>query len=354
MNEIAQIIERAHEIAIVRAGFIFAVSVMAAIVSWFVFSKILKSIVKKTETEFDDKIIEIIRRPVRYSFVLVGLSIIVKDMDIQGQALFVLMGIIKTSAVILWGSAASRVGTIILDILSKNVDNYSWVQPKTLPLFQITLKMLIAGGSIYFAFVAWNIDVTTWIASAGIVGIAVGFAAKDTLANLFSGVFILADAPYKIGDFIILDKDIRGIVTDIGMRSTRVLTRDDIEVTVPNAVIANSKIINETGGRHPMMRVRIKVDVAYGSDIDKVSEVILSCVEGIYEISEVPAPRVRFMRFGDSGLALELQVWITMPIFRGRVIDKLNRKVYKALQESKIEIPFPKQDLYIKEIPDKK
>ena len=75
-----------------------------------------------------------------------------------------------------------------------------------------------------------------------------GFAAKDTLANLFAGVFILADAPYKIGDFIVLDGGERGRVTKIGIRTTRILTRDDVEITIPNATIANSKIINESGG----------------------------------------------------------------------------------------------------------
>ncbi|OQW99996.1 MAG: hypothetical protein BWK74_00755 [Desulfobacteraceae bacterium A6] len=93
-------------------------------------------------------------------------------------------------------------------------------------------------------------DLTAWVASAGIIGLALSFAAKDTLANLFSGVFILADAPYKIGDFIVLDSGERGEVTNIGIRSTRLLTRSDIEITVPNSIMGNTRIINEAGGRH--------------------------------------------------------------------------------------------------------
>jgi MscS family membrane protein len=85
---------------------------------------------------------------------------------------------------------------------------------------------------------------TAWLASAGIIGIAVGFAAKDTLANLFSGVFILADSPYKLGDYVVLEDNSRGKVTQIGLRSTRMLTRDDVEVTVPNSIMGNTKIIN--------------------------------------------------------------------------------------------------------------
>ena len=92
------------------------------------------------------------------------------------------------------------------------------------------LLIAIALGT-YMVLQVWSVDVTGWLASAGIVGIAVGFAAKDTLANLFSGVFILADRPYKLGDYVNLSSGERGKVTHIGIRSTRLLTRDDIEIT---------------------------------------------------------------------------------------------------------------------------
>lgn len=187
--------------------------------------------------------------------------------------------------------------------------------------------------------------------SAGIVGIAVGFAARDTLANLFSGVFIIADAPYKVGDFIVLDQGLRGVVSEIGIRSTRLLTRDDIEVTVPNAVIANAQIVNETGGPHDKMRVRVKVDAAYGSDVDQVREVLLACAEGVASVVDEPTPRVRFREFGASGLAFELLAWIDEPVHRGRVLDDLNTRVYKAFAAAEIEIPYSKHDVYIKQVP---
>ena len=75
---------------------------------------------------------------------------------------------------------------------------------------------MVVAGFLYFACIAWHVPLTSWLTSAGIVGIAVGFAAKDTLANLFAGIFIVADAPYEIGDFVVLDNRIRGVVVDIG------------------------------------------------------------------------------------------------------------------------------------------
>ena len=85
---------------------------------------------------------------------------------------------------------------------------------------------------------------------------------KDTLSNLFAGIFIMADAPYKEGDYINLDSGERGYVRSIGIRSTRIMTRDDIEITIPNALIANSKIVNESGGPDEKERVRITLEIS--------------------------------------------------------------------------------------------
>jgi small-conductance mechanosensitive channel len=204
---------------------------------------------------------------------------------------------------------------------------------------------------LYLLFIAWNIDMTAWLASAGIIGIAIGFAAKDTIANLLSGVFILADSPYKIGDYIVLDAAERGKVTHIGLRSTRILTRDDIEINIPNAVIANGKIINESSGRHIKSRTRIPVSVAYGTDIDHVKSVLMDVASQEPQICQDPEPRVRFRQFGASGLDIELLVWIDDPEIRGRVKDSLNTRIYKRFAAEEIEIPYSKHDLYIKSLP---
>ncbi|MDH5712127.1 MAG: mechanosensitive ion channel, partial [Gammaproteobacteria bacterium] len=178
-------------------------------------------------------------------------------------------------------------------------------------------------------------------------------ASKDTLANLFSGVFILADAPYKIGDFIVLDSGERGEVTHIGIRSTRILTRDDVEVTIPNSIMGNTKIINESGGPHKKYRIRVKVGVAYGSDIDKVKAILMDVATNETSVCKDPEPRVRFRQFGASSLDFELLCWIEDPVLRGRVIDTLNSAVYKKFQQYEIEIPYSKHDVYIKAMPDK-
>jgi MscS family membrane protein len=335
----------------VKSGLIMAGAVLAALLSRYVFLRVILALVSKTNTDIDDRVALVVRGPVFYSFILAGLALVVLDLDLEPTAEYFILGAIKTMALLIWYFGASRVVSIVLGGLSRSMKRVSWIQPKTLPLFEISSKVIILGGAFYLFLVSWNIDVTSWVASAGVVGIAVGFAAKDTLANLFAGVFILADTPYKIGDFVNLDNQVRGRVTDIGVRSTRVLTRDDMEVTVPNALIANAQIINEAGGRDQKMRVRVSVSVAYGSDTDQVREVLLSCVNDVEHLVAKPEPRVRFREFGDSGLRFELLAWIEEPVYRGRVIDALNTRIYKAFNEAGIEIPYSKHDLYLKEMP---
>jgi small-conductance mechanosensitive channel len=215
-------------------------------------------------------------------------------------------------------------------------------------LFDNLAKVVLFGAAIYALLVVWKLDVKPWLASAGIIGIAVGFAAKDSLANLFGGLFIIVDAPYKIGDFVNLDSGERGQVTKIGLRSTRLLTRDDIEITLPNAQIANAKIVNESGGRWLKSRISIDVGVAYGSDVDRVREILLEAAKSVKHVANKPAPRVRFRSMGDSALQFRLMCWIDEPVLRGRTIDALNTEVYRALTAAKVNIPFPQREVHVR------
>ena len=161
----------------------------------------------------------------------------------------------------------------------------------------------------------------------------------------------MADAPYKIGDYVVLDTGERGEIKHIGIRSTRMLTRDDVEITVPNSVMGNTKIINESGGPHEKYRIRVAVGTAYGSDVDKVCDVLMDIALNDESVCVDPEPRVRFRQFGASSLDFELLCWIDQPVLRGRVMHELNCKVYKRFIEEGIEIPYSKHDLYIKQMP---
>ncbi len=326
---------------------ILIASVLVAVVLHFVFKLILR-LTARTAVKIDDVIFRGIRTPLFVTILFVGASraiaLMVRD-DLRATT--TADPILGTIAIILWVLAIGRVCDSLLDALARRIDDFRFVQPRTLPLFQISVKALVIGSALYALFLVWGIDVTAWLASAGIIGLAVGFAAKDTLANLFSGIFILADAPYKLGDFIVLDGGERGRVTDIGIRSTRILTRDDVEIIIPNGVIANTKITNASGGPHEKERVRVDVGVAYGSDIDHVREVLMEIAAGCELLSDQPEPRVRFRKLGDSALEFQLMGWIDRPILRGRTIDDLLVTIYKRFTAEGISIPFPQRDVHL-------
>jgi len=328
--------------------------ILSFIAAWFfnrVIMTTLKKLVSKTRITFDDYLINLLHTPIYYSLLLMGFSSAALILSPPELYLTIFFSVMKSFSLLIWTGFLLRANKIILTHISRNPNRVKVIHQQTLPLFLNLMNITIVVMTVYFIFSAWHVDMTAWLASAGIVGIAVGFAAKDTLANLFSGVFIMADTPYKIGDFIVLDSGERGEVTHIGIRSTRILTRDDVEVTIPNSVMGNTKIINESGGPHEKYRCRIPVGVAYGTDIDLVRDVLMNVASSSDSICKDPEPRVRFRTFGASSLDFELLVWIDQPILRGRVIDQLNCDIYKQFIQHKIEIPYTKQDIYIKELP---
>ena len=311
----------------------------------------LKKLAARTPFEFDDHLFGLLQTPIYYSILLLGLASASLILSPPQLTMNIIFSVIQTIALVIWATFFLRTNRILLTNISKNENRIKIIHAQTLPLFLNLINIVIVVLVVYFLFSAWDIDMTAWLASAGIVGIAVGFAAKDTLANLFSGVFIMADAPYQIGDFIVLDTGERGEVTHIGIRSTRILTRGDVEVTIPNSVMGNTKIINESGGPHEKYRCKVSVGVAYGTDIDKVREILMDIAHAEEIVCSDPEPKVRFRMFGASSLDFDLLVWINKPILRGSVVDKLNCEIYRKFIEHNIEIPYSKQDLYIKELP---
>jgi small-conductance mechanosensitive channel len=347
VDQILELLERPD----LRAAAIAAGSIVAAFMAELVLRVTLLALARRTRGDLDDQIVQALRRPIFLSIVLAGLAWSAATLELGERALSAIHAFLATLAVLIWAGGAFRISTAILEALSSRAGDSSVLQPRTLPIFEILIRIAVIGAAIYFTFLAWRIDLTAWLASAGIIGIAVGFAAKDTLANFFAGIFIIADAPYKVGDWIVLDGELRGRVTRIGIRSTRILTTDDLEITVPNAVIGNSKILNEAGGPSIKHRIRIKVSCAYGSDIDLVRRILERCCDDMEDVSPSPPPAVRFTAFGDSGLEFELLVWLDNPARREPVIDTVNCRIYKKFAENKIEIPYPKRDVYIKQIP---
>ena len=334
-----------------------ALIVIAAITAAYLLTAIIQRgvlrAVNKTRFQLGGEVISNLHQPVFYSILMVGFAIALLVSPLDGRVESASVSLLKTANIFIWTAFFIRLSSILLRATARHPQRQQLVNPQSLPLFKNLAFLIIFAIAFYLAFQVWGVDMTAWLASAGVVAIAIGFAAKDTLSNFIAGIFILAEAPYKIGDYIVLDTGERGEITEIGIRSTRMLTRDDVELTIPNGIMGNSKIVNESGGPHPKFRIRIPVGVAYGSDVERVKALLHEVAATNEEVCDTPEARVRFRQFGESSLDFELLCWVEQPAQRGMVVDLLLTAINQRFTEEGLEIPFAKRDVYIKEMPDK-
>ncbi len=274
------------------------------------------------------------------TFIDIQLNITGLPLQITKVGLRLLFFIFAGVAILIMGNILVNGITASPRLQKRSIDN----NLVRLGLRVLTLVMLFM--LFWYAADYFGLSVTAVFASAGIAGLAIAMAARETLANFFGGISILLDRPFTTGDYIILDSGERGEVVDVGLRSTRILTRDEILICIPNSVITNVKVVNESAPA-PRFRIRIKVGVAYGTDIEKAEEILLQLSLKNSLAAKNPEPRVRFRSFGDSSLDFELLCWARRPEEKGRLIHSLNKEIYHALNEAGIVIPFPQRDVHL-------
>ncbi len=315
----------------------------------FVIDRGVRRLAKLTTGGFDDKIIDCIHRPVYWTVFCIGLLHALLFSTLPAPWQTVLPAFIKTFILVVWVFAINNALTRLQwdDFTSLLVRGKISVDIFNLSKKILRISIIILG--ILWGLAIWNVNLTPLFASAGIAGIAVALAVKDTLANFFGGVSMFMDKTYKDGDYIVLDSGERGEVVDIGMRSTRIKTRDDVLITIPNAILANTKIINESAPV-PRFRIRIPVGVSYGSDIEKVENVLMGLASANSEVVKSPEARVRFRALGNSSLDFELLCWIKEPSLRGLVTHNLLKQIYHSFEKENISIPFPQMDVHLNDI----
>ncbi len=326
---------------------------VAKLAEWFLFG-VMGRLTGRTRNLLDDRVISLLHKPVFNTLAVFGLMVASSSIREElGDPWFnITLALLKSVIILSWVLFLIRSSGMILTGMERQQDRFTFAQKDTVPLLRnLAIVFLVLAGT-YSILIAWDIDVTGLVASAGIVGLALSFAAQDTLSHLFAGVAILADRPYRIGDMIVLDTGERGEVTFIGLRSTRLLTRDDVEISIPNGIMGSAKIVNESGTEDRPYRIRAMVGTAYGSDVDHVLQVLESVANDNDNLLKDPSPRARFRAFGASSLDFELLAWIKDPALRGLYVHELNCAIYRRFADEGISIPFPQQDVWIKQLPD--
>ena len=191
-----------------------------------------------------------------------------------------------------------------------------------------------------------NVDLTALTVVAGALGIGIGFGLQNVVNNLVSGIVLLFEQPVRYRDRVTVE-NIEGQVENINFRATTILTNDNISIIVPNSQFVNQTVVNWSHG-DPRIRVHVPVGVAYGSDVELVTQTLLDVAREAKGASNLPDAEVRFLEFGDSSLNFELLVWSDEPPNYHRLRSQLNYAIDKAFREHDIEIPFPQRDVHLK------
>jgi small-conductance mechanosensitive channel len=297
----------------------------------------------------NERFLQAVHKALRYGLAMVAGTYIT---NLFGLAL--VGKIIQGILIIMLAAPAKDVLIATLTYLEKNVaertDNK--VDDIILDLLNRFSGAILYVTVIILALDFVGIDVMPFIAGAGVAGIAIGFAAKDTLSNLIAGVLLVIDRPFEVGDRIEVwsapdGSASWGDVIDIGLRATRIKTTDNIVVIIPNNEIMKRDIVNYTI-ISSLIRVRVNIGVSYETDIQKAKKIIIAVAQQMEWIASSPAPKVVVRNFSDSAVDLQLRVWIRNARRRMDTISFVIDNVKEAFDQAGIEIPYPKRDIQVR------
>ena len=313
--------------------------------------KLLRKAVRRTHTEFDDRFLEAVGPQLKWFIVLLLLCVTTFRLAFLSDGLRRLLA--DTYFVLI-------LGTIVVISLKLIDFAVEWYREKVaseedadhfeavIPLLQRVGRIAVIAIALLVGLTHLGIDVTALVAALGVAGLAFSLAAQDTLSDAIAGFTILADRPFRVGDRIeISGLDTWGDVVSIGLRTTRIRTRDNRLVIVPNSTIGKNQVINYT---YPDPRYRIQEDirVGYGMDIEKTRQVIVDTVRRIEGVLPDKPVDALYVEMGDSAMIFRVRWWIESYTDTRHMFDRVNTALQKALDEAGIEMPFTTYDVNLK------
>ncbi|MBI0583006.1 MAG: mechanosensitive ion channel family protein [Methanomassiliicoccus sp.] len=318
---------------------------------YFVIDPIVSLVTKRTKTELDDRIMEETRMPVFILIVLFGLVDSLTILDISPDWYVTIIQAYQVVMVVVLAYMAYRIfDRVIIAYAEKwSSKTDTEVDDVLVPLLHKVGIVLIPVVGLVTVLSIMGIDVTLLVASVGVIGLVIAFAVQETLGNLFAGMQLLVDRPFRVGDIVELDSGEVCEVKRIGLRSTTMLNAGDNEmVVVPNNDVVNKKVVNYS---RPDSRryMSCEVGVAYGSDLKRVEDILLDVADGHPDIikREGQKPYVRVVRFNDS--SVDFALWYMVDLNkRGQVASEIRRMVYDRFNQEGIEIPFPQREISLK------
>ena len=311
----------------------------------------LKQLLKRTPIKSDVELLDILKSQISWFVITLSLQLSLARLTflssglrvLLNQAFFIVYLTILTVA--LWKIV--DFGMVALLKHEREEQDITRLQPIYMVVTRLLQVLLLVGyGSIFFSY--FGIDITAFAAAIGIGGLAISLAAQDTLADAISGFLILIDQPFRVGDRIeIAGLGTWGDVVDIGTRTTRIRTRDNRMVIVPNSAIAKDQVVNYTYP-DPRYRVQIEVGIDYDSDLKLAREAAIDAIQHVDGVLLDKPIDALFVDFGESAITFRIRWWIDSYIDTRRMFDKVNEALLAGFNEAGINLPNITYDLNLK------
>ncbi|WP_297888740.1 mechanosensitive ion channel family protein [Sulfurihydrogenibium sp.] len=308
----------------------------------------LKKLSKKTSTKIDDILYKTIKIPSIFWIFIISVHITMVFLDIPEKHYHLITKVINVLLIL-------SITIFLANLSVKSLKLY--MEQRNLPTSGASLIFILIYGLIYSLGILiilshLNISITPILTTLGVGGLAVGLALKDTLSNIFSGLYILMEKRITIGDFIELENGKKGYVVNINWRTTTIKTLSDDIIIIPNEKLAQSIVVNYAKPVN-ITRISIQIPVSYNTDIDRLEKIVFEEVENFAKEDErlllEPKPVLRFIPgFGDSSLNFTLFVYANSYENGFFVESELRKRIFKRFKKENIEIPFPQIDVHIK------
>jgi len=295
-----------------------------------------------TATDLDDRILLRITPPATLLVVSAGLYFAVKSLPLPEKIHIVASGVLFILTIAILTNIAYRSLDELLAWYAVRLaeKGSSGLDRQILPLVEKLATIFLVGTALIIILKHFNYDILSLVTALGIGSLAIGLAAKDTLANMISGFTLMIDRPFRLGDRIQLTGGQTGDVQDIGLRSTKIKTLDNQLLIIPNSDLCNNLLTNQA---FPDLRAkgRINIGVAYGSDVDQVKQLLVTTALEAAEVLPEPPPEAFFTSFGDSALQMALFFWVEDYARLFPTTDRINSLLLNRFNEHGIGIPFP-------------
>jgi small-conductance mechanosensitive channel len=301
-----------------------------------------KRLARFTDTELDDRILQRIIPHISRLLTTLGIYLAIRSLPLHDKLVQLFSGVLFVVLVIIFFNLLFHALDELLQwyMKGRQEDSKELISRNMIPIAEKLAMLFLMGTALIIILKHFNYDIFSVVTALGIGSLAIGLAAKDTLAHMISGFTLMLDQPFRIGDRIQLSGGQVGDVADIGLRSTKIRTLDNQLLIIPNSDLCNTMLINQA---FPDARVkcRINVNVAYGSDVELVKRLLVATALEVGPVLRDPSPESFFVSFGDSALNMTLFFWVEQYSQMFTVTDMINTLILRRFNENGIEIPFP-------------